>query len=275
MASRSQSKSDTYYRTMSQSASSQSSSTDTETTEQSGPQPAVRAAPSELLAAKFEYKERDEERAPNFRALPSGARANRVLIAGTITMAEDIGNENEYWRGEVNALGETLYVYIGQYADAGKSLLREVAESGMPKFIVASCKLDHYGQGDYEDDEQVPISDRRVTLQAEWVTEVDEQRRTQVLFENAVATIERFQDESVQQFDESIYQVYKGDEYYANTDFVANAVAALERLEGEMLDNEEEAEAEAEAEAADEPVPQDGNGEQTEAEAMAVAGASG
>ncbi|MFW6265140.1 MAG: DNA-binding protein, partial [Halanaeroarchaeum sp.] len=76
---------------------------------------ARRVFAAEFNDATYTFKESDDERAPLYALLPTGERVNRVFIVGTLTETEDIGNENEYWRGRVVDPTGTFFVYAGQY----------------------------------------------------------------------------------------------------------------------------------------------------------------
>lgn len=69
----------------------------------------------ELNRATYTFKETDEELAPVFVLLPTGAAANRVFIVGALTEAEDIGEDTEYWRARVADPVGSFTVYAGEY----------------------------------------------------------------------------------------------------------------------------------------------------------------
>jgi hypothetical protein len=48
----------------------------------------------EFNDANHTFKESEDDRAPVYVLLPTGARANRVFVVGTLTETEDIGDEN-------------------------------------------------------------------------------------------------------------------------------------------------------------------------------------
>ena len=57
---------------------------------------AQRVFAGEFNDASYTFKESDDDRAPVYLLLPSGERANRVFIVGTLTETEDVGEDNEY-----------------------------------------------------------------------------------------------------------------------------------------------------------------------------------
>lgn len=80
----------------------------------------------EFNDATFTFKESEEERAPLYLLLPTGAKANRVFVAGTLTETEDVGGDGEYWRGRVIDPTGTFFVYAGQYQPQPASVLRDI-----------------------------------------------------------------------------------------------------------------------------------------------------
>jgi RPA family protein len=100
---------------------------------------AKRAFATEFNDAGFSFKESDDERAPVYLLFPTGAKANRVFLIGTLTETEDVGEDNEYWRGRIVDPTGTFFVYAGQYQPEAAQELREltppayVAVSGKPR----------------------------------------------------------------------------------------------------------------------------------------------
>ncbi|MDX1746991.1 MAG: DNA-binding protein, partial [Halobacteriales archaeon] len=92
----------------------------------------------EFNDATHTFKESDDERAPVYLLLPTGAAANRIFVVGTLTETEDVGQDSEYWRGRVVDPTGTFFVYAGQYQPEAASALREaeppayVAVAGKP-----------------------------------------------------------------------------------------------------------------------------------------------
>ena len=86
---------------------------------------ARRVFASEFNDSTYTFKESDDDRAPNYALLPTGDRANRVFIVGTLTETEDVGEENEYWRGRVVDPTGTFFVYAGQYQPEAAAVLRD------------------------------------------------------------------------------------------------------------------------------------------------------
>jgi RPA family protein len=80
-----------------------------------GREVASRVFSNEFNQATYTFRESDEEQAPVYALLPTGAAANRVFVVGTLTETEDVGDETEYWQGRVVDPVGTYFVYAGQY----------------------------------------------------------------------------------------------------------------------------------------------------------------
>jgi RPA family protein len=147
---------------------------------------ARRVFADEFNDAEFTFKESDDERAPLYALLPTGERANRVFVVGTLTETEDIGEDSEYWRGRVVDPTDTFFVYAGQYQPEAASALRD-AET--PRYVAVVGKPRTFET----DDGSVNVS-----LRPESITKVDEATRDRWVVETAERTLDRldaFDDE--------------------------------------------------------------------------------
>ena len=148
---------------------------------------AKRVFAREFNDATFTFKESDDERAPNFALLPTGDRANRVFVVGTLTETEDIGDESEYWRGRVVGPTGTFFVYAGQYQPDATAFLRD-AEA--PEYVAVVGKPSTFET----DDGTVNVS-----LRPESISASDENARERWIVETAERTLDRieaFEDET-------------------------------------------------------------------------------
>ena len=137
----------------------------------------------EFNDVSYVFKESDDEMAPNYALLPTGERANRVFVVGTLTETEDIGSDAEYWRGRVVDPTGSFFVYAGQYQPDAASMLRDV-ETPTHVAVVGKPRT-------YEDDE----GDTYVSIRPESVIDLDEAEeiyRTWIC-ETAERTLERIQ----------------------------------------------------------------------------------
>jgi len=197
---------------------------------------ARRVLAREFNDATFTFKESDDERAPVYVLLPTGERANRIFLVGTLTETEDVGEDAEYWQGRVvDPNGDTFFTYAGQYQPEAASMLRDLEP---PAYVAVVGK-----PRTYETDE----GEVNVSVRPESITRVDEPTRDRWVVETAERTldrVERFQDETADG-DEAI-----GDEYVAMAreeydlpveNYRRAVVDALEGLEEADADPEPEA----------------------------------
>jgi RPA family protein len=181
---------------------------------------ARRAFASEFNDASYTFKESDDERAPVYALLPTGERANRVFFVGTLTEKEDIGDDNEYWRGRIVDPTGTFFVYAGQYQPDAAGMLRDLEP---PEYVSVVGK-----PRTYETDE----GDVNVSVRPESITVVDADVRDRWVAETAERTIER-----IQSFDPeaSEYAAMADEEYDLPVEnYRREVVTALEDLEEEQ-----------------------------------------
>jgi RPA family protein len=134
----------------------------------------------EFNDASYTFKESDDERAPVYLLLPTGERANRIFVVGTLTETEDVGEDSEYWQGRlVDPNGDTFFMYAGQYQPDAASMLRELEP---PAYVSVVGK-----PRTYETDE----GDVRVSIRPESITTVDEATRDRWVIETAERTLDR------------------------------------------------------------------------------------
>lgn len=145
-------------------------------------QVARRAFAAEYNDATHVFKESDDEMAPKYALLPSGVRANRVFAVATCTEVDDVGNDQEYWRGRMVDPTGTFFAYAGQYQPEAASFLRDVEP---PVYVAVVGK-----PRTYETDE----GDMRVSLRPEYISKVDETTRDNWLVETAERTLDRIEE---------------------------------------------------------------------------------
>ena len=142
---------------------------------------ARRAFAREFNDSSYTFKESDDERAPVYLLLPTGERANRVFVVGTLTETEDVGDESEYWRGRVVDPTGTFFVYAGQYQPEAAGVLRDTEP---PAYVAVTGKPRTYET----DDGTVNVS-----LRPESITVVDAATRDRWVVETAERTVERLE----------------------------------------------------------------------------------
>jgi RPA family protein len=179
----------------------------------------------EFNDASYTFKESDEERAPVYVLLPTGERANRVFVVGTLTETEDVGDDSEYWRGRVVDPTGTFFVYAGQYQPEAAGVLRELEP---PAYVAVAGK-----PRTYETDE----GDVNVSVRPESITVVDETTRDRWVAETAERTLERIErfGEETNEYARMASERYGGD------------VAAYREMVVGALEESSEAEPEASA----------------------------
>ena len=189
-------------------------------------QVAWRAFASEFNAAGYTFKESDEERAPVYLLLPTGQRANRVFVVGTLTETEDVGTDGEYWRGRVVDPTGTFFIYAGQYqADAAATLQNleppaYIAIVGKPRTYEPEGDDEAEGDGGDGDEVYVSITPESIsvvggTIRDRWVAETAER---------TLARLEAFPDGG--KYVEMAREQYDPD----LEGFQQNVVSALESL---------------------------------------------
>ena len=140
---------------------------------------ARRVFASEFNDAGYTFKESDDERAPVYLLLPTGASANRVFFVGTLTERDDVGEDSEYWRGRIVDPTGTFFVYAGQYQPEAASTLRALDP---PAYVAVVGKPRTYETDDGE---------VRVSVRPESITTVDAAVRDRWVAETAQQTIDR------------------------------------------------------------------------------------
>ncbi len=178
----------------------------------------------EFNDASFTFKESEDERAPVYLLLPTGERANRAFVVGTLTEKEDVGDDSEYWRGRVVDPTGTFFVYAGQYQPDAASMLRDLEP---PAYVSVVGKPRTYET----DDGTVNVS-----LRPESITVVDEDTRDRWVVETAERTLER-----IERFDAETneYAAMAREEYDLPVDtYKREAAEALAELEGDAPEPE-------------------------------------
>ncbi|AEH36418.1 RPA family protein [Halopiger xanaduensis] len=142
---------------------------------------ARRVFASEFNDSTYSFKESDDERAPNYALLPTGDRANRVFIVGTLTETEDVGEDSEYWRGRVVDPTGTFFVYAGQYQPEAAATLRDTEP---PAYVSVVGKPRTYETED---------GTVNVSVRPENIAVVDDDTRDRWVVETAERTLERIE----------------------------------------------------------------------------------
>jgi uncharacterized protein len=186
---------------------------------------AKRAFAAEFNDATYTFQESDEDRAPVYVLLPTGEKANRVFVVGTLTETEDVGDESEYWRGRVVDPTGTVFVYAGEYQSEAAEML-EATEP--PAFVAVVGKARTYTPEG---------GTTTVSIELEAITAVDEATRHRWIVETAERTLERL--EAFADPDNE-YAKMARDEYGTQIeDYRTHTIYALEQLD-ESIDGDQD-----------------------------------
>ncbi|MFB6168401.1 MAG: RPA family protein, partial [Haloferacaceae archaeon] len=145
--------------------------------------PGRREVAHRLLAAEFEdvsvsYRESDEERAPNYVVLPTGARVNRAFAVGVLTEVEPVNEE--VVRARIAEPTGAFVSYAGQYQPEALAFF----ERATPPTVVSLTGKARTFEPD--DGDRVFSS-----LRPESVNEVDGDTRDRWIVDAARATLRR------------------------------------------------------------------------------------
>jgi RPA family protein len=178
----------------------------------------------EFNDATYTFKESDDDRAPVYVLLPTGERANRIFIVGTLTETEDVGEDSEYWQGRVvDPNGDTFFTYAGQYQPDAASMLRELEP---PAYVSVVGK-----PRTYETEE----GEVNVSVRPESISTVDEATRDRWVVETAERTIERIRAFNEDSANEYVQMAHDESDLPVDT-YRQAAIEALESLEAEQAE---------------------------------------
>lgn len=177
---------------------------------------AQRAFAREFNDAAYTFRESDDDRAPVYALLPTGTKANRVFVVGTLTETEDVGSEDEYWQGRIVDPTGTFFAYAGQYQPEAAGMLRETEP---PAFVAVVGKPRTYETDD---------GTMNVSLRPEHLTIVDENTRNRWVTETAQRTLDRIAvfDDETNEYARMAHEEY-GDATEPYRQAVIEAVASL------------------------------------------------
>ncbi|MFU8869398.1 hypothetical protein [Natronococcus sp.] len=139
---------------------------------------AYRLFAAEYDDASLSYAESDEERAPNYVITPTGARLNRVFVAGTLTEVTSVNDEMV--RARVVDPTGAFVVYAGQYQPDELATLESLEP---PAFVAVTGKARTFQPDD---------ADRVYTsIRPESIATVDADTRDRWVVSAAEQTLER------------------------------------------------------------------------------------
>ncbi len=153
-------------------------------------EPAKRVLAAELDIADYHFKEEDDDRAPNYLLLPSGGRANRVMMCGTLLEVEDVGNEEPFWKAVINDGSSQFMAFAGRYDPEAAQQLQAISndESMPPAYVAVVGKTREYRPEDDEGEVMINIRPKSITV-------IDESQRNNWKRETISHTLDRLERE--------------------------------------------------------------------------------
>lgn len=144
-------------------------------------EPARRVFAQELRDSDLAFRESEEHFAPLFTITPTGAKCNRVLIVGTLTEKDNIGDDAEYWRARVTDPTGSILIYVGQYQPEAATVISEIEP---PAFVSVIGKPSVFETED---------GTKLISIRAEHVSVVDAKTRDRWIIETAERTLARIE----------------------------------------------------------------------------------
>jgi len=141
--------------------------------------PAKRVFARELREIRHTFKESDDEKAPTFALLPTGEKASRVLMAGTLLDKEKRGTDTPFYRMRIEDPTGTFFASAGTYQPEA---MQQIMSISAPAFVMVVGKPNLY----VTPEEKVFVS---VTVTNIYV--IDKATRNLWTFDAARATLER------------------------------------------------------------------------------------
>ena len=100
---------------------------------------AHRVFATEYNAAGHEVSDSDDERAPNYVIMPTGARVNRLFVVGVLTSVESVSEQTV--RARIADPTGTFVVYAGQYQPDERATLEQIEP---PAFVAVTGKANTF-----------------------------------------------------------------------------------------------------------------------------------
>jgi RPA family protein len=145
-------------------------------------EPARRVFSAELRETRHQFREGEDEKSPTYVLLPTGVRANRIFVAGTLTEKERRGDQNAYYQARIADPTGLFYLMAGSYQPEA---MQQIAKLEPPTFVAAVAK-----PGVFESQSGA----LRVSLRAESVIVVEKDVRDLWVLDTARATLDRVEN---------------------------------------------------------------------------------
>lgn len=142
-------------------------------------EPARRVFAQELRESRLHFRETMEEKSPGFILLPTGVRANRVFIVGTLTEKERRGDQNLFYHARIADPTGTFFIMAGSYQP---DAMQQIARIEPPAFVAVVGKPNVY---------ESPSGAVLISVRAESITSVDAETRNLWILDTARSTLDR------------------------------------------------------------------------------------
>ncbi|MHC1625875.1 MAG: RPA family protein [Methanoculleaceae archaeon] len=142
-------------------------------------EPAKRVFAAELREARHQFRDGADDMSPTYVLLPTGERANRVFVVGSLTEKERRGGQNSYYIGRVADPTGVFFISAGSFQPEA---MQEFARIDAPAFVSVIAKPNVY---------QAQDGAVRVSLRAESITPVDAETRNIWILDTAEQTLDR------------------------------------------------------------------------------------
>jgi RPA family protein len=162
-------------------------------------EPAKRVFAQELREARHHFKEGTEEKSPTYILLPTGERANRILLVGTLTEKERKGDQNMFYQARVADPTGTFYIMAGSYQP---DAMQQIARIEPPTFVAVVGKPSVY---------DTPTGAALVSVRAESITAVDADTRNLWILDTARATLDRLDRLGAEGDSQKAVEIYRID----------------------------------------------------------------
>ncbi|MDR3101993.1 MAG: nucleic acid-binding protein [Methanocalculaceae archaeon] len=106
-------------------------------------EPAKRVFAAELREVTKMFKDVGDETSPMYVLLPTGERCNRVLLVGTITQKDKVGDQNILYRARVSDPTGLFFVTAGSYQPEAMHQLAKIDPEN-PVFVAVVGKPNVY-----------------------------------------------------------------------------------------------------------------------------------
>ena len=142
-------------------------------------EPARRIFASEFRETRYQFKEDDDEKSPNYVIFPTGIGSNRIFIVGTLTEKQRQGDQNIFYRGRVIDPTGTFFIMAGSYRPEA---MQQLARIEAPAFVAVVGKPNLFVTQE---------GNCLVSVNAESITVVDRETRDLWVLDTARETLDR------------------------------------------------------------------------------------